>query len=172
MMASATRSLPLFGVLLTTVFAVSCAQPGAGDGVLPTSPSSLSVGPSAAPLGPRASYDASGMWHFVVTDVHGNVEETFDSNVSQDANGNLTFLDEDGLLITLERLGTGTGVIIAYRQSQVVPPEGGGDCDILIQGTARLDTRTNTLTGNIFLRELGCSHQHLGPVFVTATKLS
>jgi hypothetical protein len=110
------------------------------------------------------------MWHFVLTDAHGNLEESFDANVSQDANGNLTFLDEEGGLITLERLGT--GVIITYRQSQVAPPEGGGDCDILIQGTARLDTRTDTLTGNVFLRELGCSRQHLGPMFVTGTKLS
>ena len=106
----------------------------------------------------------------MTTDVHGNLEETFDTNVSQDANGNLSFVDEDGNPITLERLGT--GVIITYRQSSIVPPEGGGDCDVRIQGTARLDTRTNTLVGNIFLRELGCSHQHLGPVFVTGTKLS
>ena len=144
MMDLSTRSLPLSGVLLITVLAVSCAQPGAGL----TSPSS--VGPSAAALGPGASYDASGTWHLVVADVHGNVEETFDTNVSQDANGNLSFLDEDGGLVTLERLGT--GVIITYRQSQIAPPEGGGDCDIHIQATARLDTRTNTLTGNVFLR--------------------
>lgn len=165
-----TRSLPLFGVLLITVLGVSCAQPGAGNGGLPTSPSSVSVGGSATALGPGASYDASGMWRFVVADVHGNVEETFETNVSQDANGNLSFLDEDGFLITLERLGT--GVIITYRQYSTAPPEGGGDCDIRVQGTARIDTRTNTLTGNVFLRELGCSHQHLGPLFVTGTKLS
>jgi hypothetical protein len=170
MMDLSTRFLPLFGLSLITVFAVSCAQPGAGDGVLPMSPSSLSVGQSAAALGPGASYDASGPWSFVLTDVHGNVDDTFETNVSQDANGNLSFLNEHGFLITLERLGT--GVIITYRQSQVVPPEGGGDCDIRIQGTARLDTRTNTLTGNLFLRELGCSHQHHGPLFYTGTKLS
>jgi hypothetical protein len=167
MMDRSTRLLPLFGVLLITVISVSCAQSGGG---LPTSPSSLSVGASAAALGPGASYDASGMWRFVTSDVHGNAEETFETSVSQDANGNLSFLDEDGFLITLERLGA--GVIVTYRQSSIVPPEGGGDCDIRIQGTARLDTTTNTLTGNIFLRELGCSHQHLGPLFVTGTKLS
>ena len=159
-----TRSLSMFGVLLVTVVVAGCAQ--SGDG--PTSPSAASAGSSGAALGPGASYDASGMWHFVVTDVHGNVEETFDSQVSQDGNGNLSFLDEEGFLITLERLGT--GVIIAYRQSSIVPPEGGGACDVLIQGTGRLDTRTNTLTANIRLRELGCSHDHLGPVFVTATR--
>lgn len=165
-----TRSMCRFGVLLTTALAVSCAQPGAGDGVLPTAPSSLSVRPSGPALGPGASYDASGTWRFVVTDVHGNQEESFEASVSQDGSGNLSFLDEDGVLITLERLGA--GVIITYRQSLIAPPEGGGDCDVLTQGTARLDTRTNTLTANIFLRELGCSRQHLGPLFVTGTKLS
>lgn len=164
MMHLSTRFLPLFGLPLITVFAVSCAQPGAGYGVLPTSPSSLSVGPSAAALGPGASYNASGMWRFVTADVHGNVDDTFDTNVSQDGNGNLSFLDEDGFPITLERLGT--GVIITYRLSLTSEEEG---CDdVRVQGTARLDTRTNTMTLPIRLK--GCSDT-LGFV-VTGTKLS
>src|SRR5687767_13926433 len=130
MMDLSTRSLSLCGVLLNTILAVSCAQTGAG----PTSPSSsLSGGPSATALGPGASYDASGMWRFVTTDADGNAEESFDTNVSQDANGNLSFLDEEGILITLERLGT--GVIITYRLSLVSHE---GDCELRIQGTPRL----------------------------------
>jgi len=44
-------------------------------------------------------------------------------------------------------------------------------CDIRIQGTGRLDTRSNTMTVNVHLRELGCSHEVLPPQVVTATKL-
>lgn len=161
-----TRFLPLFGLFLITVVAVSCAQPGAGDGVLPTSPSSVSAGPSAAALGPGASYDASGTWRFDTTDAHGNVEDTFVTEVSQDGNGNLSFLDDDGAPVTLERLGT--GVIITYRLS--LTGNEGGDCDIRIQGTARLDTRTNTITVKVRLKELGCSNGRQGLV-VTGTKL-
>lgn len=167
MMVLSTRSLPLFGILLITVFGVSCAQPGAGNSALPTSPSALSAGAAATALGPGASYDASGLWRFVVTDIHGNDQESFDANVSQDANGDLSFLDEDGGLITLKRLGT--GVIITYRQSTI--GNEGGECDVLIQGTARLDTRTHTIAANIILRELGCSRQHLR-LIARGTRLS
>lgn len=159
-----TRFLRLSGLLPIIVFAVSCAQP---EGVLPTSPSSLSVAPSAAAVGPGASYNATGTWRFVTTDVHGNGAETFDTYVTQDGNGNLSFLDEDGALVTLERLGT--GVIITYRLSNIGSE--GGECDIRIQGTPRLDTRTNTLTAPIRLKELGCSNGRLG-AFVTGTKVS
>ena len=175
-MGVSTRSLRCFGILLFTIGAVGCAQPGASDSGLPTSPSSSSAGPSTslvppngiATLGPGASYNASGMWRFVTTNVDGVVEETFVTNVSQDGNGNLSFLDSEGAPVTLERLGT--GVIITYRLSQVGSE--GGDCDVHIQGTARLDTRTNTITmNNLLLRELGCSHQRLR-LSVTGTKLS
>jgi hypothetical protein len=172
-----TRSMRLFGILLFSMGAVRCAQPAASDIGLPTAPSSLSAGPSAslvpsggiATLGPGASYNASGMWRFVTTDIHGNDDDSFDTNVSQDGNGNLSFLDDDGSPVTLERLGT--GVIITYRLSQTGSEEG-TECDIHIQGTARLDTRTNTITmKNLLLRELGCSRERLR-LFVTATKLS
>lgn len=173
MMDLSIRSLPRFGVLLIAVIAVSCDQPGAGDAALPTAPSSLSVGPSAA-FGPGASYDASGVWRFVSTDVQGNpIEgfETFDANVTQDANGNLSFLADEDELVTLVRLGT--GVIITYRFPPVADDEEGVDCKVLARGTGgRLDTRTNTLTINFQFRELGCSHFRLGPVVLTATKLS
>jgi hypothetical protein len=109
------------------------------------------------------------MWHFVVADVHGVVDETFDANVSQDGNGNLSFQDPEGNPITLERLGT--GVIITYRLL-LTGDEEETECDIRIQGTARLDTRTNTMTVNVLLRELGCSHEVLPAQVVTATKLN
>ena len=136
--------LRCFGILLFTIGAVGCARPG-------------------------APFNASGMWRFVTTNVDGAVEETFVTNVVQDGNGNLLFLDSDGRPVTLERLGT--GVIITYRLSQI-GSEDGGDCDMHIEGTARLDTRTNTIAmNNLLLRELGCSHQKLR-LSVTATKLS
>jgi hypothetical protein len=156
-----TRFLHLCGVSLITVVAVSCTQAESG----PASPSSLSGGPSAVALGPGAFYDASGPWRFVITDVHGNVEDTFDTDVSQDGKGNLSFLDEDDALITLERLGT--GVIITYRQSMIAEGE---PCDIRIMGTVRVDTRTDTLTASIRLKELGCSNAREG-FKVTGTKL-
>lgn len=156
-----TRFLTLFGLPLIIVLAVSCAQPGA-----PTSPSTLSTGGTAAALGPGAAYNANGMWRFVVADVQGNVDETFAANVSQDGNGNLSFQDADGNPITLERLGT--GVIITYRLFLTGDVDEG--CDIRIQGTARLDTRTDTMTANVQLKQTGCSQEVLRQV-VTATKL-
>jgi hypothetical protein len=169
-----TRSLSWFGILLFTIGAVGCAQPGVSEIALPTAPSSPSAGPSAssvppsgipiATLGPGASYDATGPWHFVVADVHGNVEETFDANFTQDSEGNISFVDDDGNLITLKRLGT--GVIITYRLSFTAEAT---PCDFSIHGTGRLDTRTNTMTLNAAIRDNDCSH---GVLAVTATKAS
>ena len=96
------RSLPLFGVLLITVLALSGAQSGAGDGVLPTSPSP-SAGPSAA----------AGTWRLlqrqrqVASRDHrpeGNVIEDIETTVSQDGQGNISFVNEDEL-VTLKRVG-------------------------------------------------------------------
>jgi hypothetical protein len=114
---------------------------------------------------PGASYDATGTWRIVDTDLHGGDVNTFDTTVTQDADGNLTLLDEDGSPVSLARLST--GVVITYRVSQVGEDDG---CTISVQGTARLDTRTNTLQINILIKG-GCSHEHLNRV-VTGTKLS
>lgn len=160
------RLLCAFGLVSASVFALGCAQPGAG---LPSSPSAVSAGPSAGAAGPGASYDATGLWHFVSSNARGTDEESFDAYVTQDADGNLSFVDGDGAAVTLERVGT--GAVIAYTFS-FLDPEGGTDCSVLVQGTARLDTRTNTLTGNLLLRELGCAHQVLPGLTVTATRLS
>src|SRR5262245_494675 len=94
-----TRFVTLFGLPLITVFAVSCAQPGA----LLTAPSSLTGAPAAAAVGPSASYDATGTWRFVST-LDGEDPETLITDVTQLANGNLQFLDDDNQLVTLERL--------------------------------------------------------------------
>ena len=162
-MRVSTFSVRWFGLLLfLTAGTVGCAQSGTGVPTSLTSPSSLS-----SAIGPGASYDATGMWHFVTT-FPGNPDESADAYVTQDADGNLSFVD-DGEVITLERIGT--GVIITYRLSHA-GPESGTACDVLAQGTGQLDTRTNTLTVKLMLRELGCSHQVVPGIVVTGTKLS
>ena len=153
--------------LLLIAGTVGCAQSETGAPASLTAPSSLSVRPSAAALGAGASYNASGMWRFVST-FPGEPEETFDAQVTQLPNGDLTFTDEDGP-ITLERLSQGDGKVITYRLANT--GDQGGDCLVRVKATALLDTTTNTLTANIRLKELGCENQRVGLV-VTATRLS
>jgi hypothetical protein len=145
-------------VCIATLSVVGCSQ-----STLPTVPSSATSVASSS-LGPGASYQATGTWRFVTVNADGNVEETFETHVSQDGNGNLSFLNGDGELVMLERLGT--GVIITYSLS-VTSVESGCDA-VHVRGLARLDTNTNTMTLPIRLR--GCS-QTEGFV-VTGTKLS
>jgi hypothetical protein len=154
-------SVRSFALVIMLVGAAGCVQSSPGD---VTSPSSLVGGASGTQAGPGASYDATGLWQFVITDIHGEVDEIFDANVSQDGEGNLSFVDDDGNLITLTRLGT--GVVITYRLELT-----GDDtpCDFRFKGTARLDTRTNTMTVNVAFRDNECSH---GVFIVTATKAS
>jgi hypothetical protein len=147
-------------VLIATLSVVGCSQ-----STSPTVPSSASSVASSA-LGPGASYNASGPWHFVFTDVHGNFDGDFDADVHQDENGNLSFLDNDDFLVKLERLGT--GVIITYRNSQIDDQEHGG-CAFRVTGTARLDTTTNTFTMPYRLKVLDCSNLRAGGV-LTGTK--
>ena len=132
-------------VSVATLFVVGCTQ-----STSPTMASSGVTAPTSAQVSPGASYDASGRWRVVDTDVHGNDAEVSFTDITQDGDGNLHFLDE-GLPVTAERLGT--GVIITYRLSFI--GNEGGDCDIQIQAM-RLDTRTNTMTMNVLVRELGC----------------
>src|SRR5262245_34542505 len=145
-----SRFLSVFGLLSITVFAVSCAQPGTG----PASPSSLSGGPSATAAGPSADYVASGTWAFVFTDVHGGFGGDFESEVHQDPlTGDISFTDNDDVLIRLERLSNGAGAIITYRFAMI---EDGQRCaNIQEKGTARLDTTTNTLIMPFRLRLKG-----------------
>ena len=162
-----TRLLPLFGLPLIAVVAVSCAQPGPGDGVSPASPSALS-GPSATAAGPSAGYDASGTWCVVNTDAHGNpVDPPFEQLFSQDPDtGDLLFTDE-GEPRRAERLSNGQGKIITYQLSFI--GNEGGECDLRIKGTILLDTTTDTFTSaNLRLKSL-CSSDKLG-VGVIGTK--
>lgn len=157
-----TRFQPLFGLPLLVVFAISCAQPGAEDGVSPTSPSSLAGGPSATAAGPSAGYDASGTWCVVNTDAHGNpVDPPFEQLFSQDPDtGDLLFTDE-GQPVRAKRLSKGQGKIITYQVSFI--GNEGGECDLRIKGTILLDTTTNTFTSaNLRLTELGCSNGRFG----------
>jgi hypothetical protein len=150
--------------LLLIAGTVGCTQSGTGVPTMAT-PSSAAV-PSAVAVGPSANYSATGTWCFVEAD-----EQPFQRLVTQDGNGDLHFLDEDHLPVTLERLSQGAGAMITYRLAQISGPEGGGECDIRVMGTVLLDTTTNTLTANVRLKELGCSNGRLG-VVVTATKSS
>jgi hypothetical protein len=163
------RRLCWFGVMLIVVCLAGCSQPAGGDLALPISPSAVLAGPSAslpagdiARLGPGASYNATGIWHFVVSNVHGEVDETFDVDMHQDADGNLSFIDDDGNLINLTRLGS--GVVVTYRLSFISDEE---PCDFKVTGTARLDTRSETITINAALQDTDCSHSVL---VITATK--
>jgi hypothetical protein len=171
MMHLSARFLSRFGLLFITVFAVGCAQSGAGA---PSSPSS--VGPSSAAVGPSAGYDATGMWHFVQTSSNPNLVDTWDQRVVQDpVTGNLTVYSPDNEEIILERLSEGNGAVIVYSFGPFTSVEGSDPCDILrVKGTARLDTTTNTITLPIRLKQLGdtsCSNGRAGAV-ITGTKLS
>jgi hypothetical protein len=164
-----TRLLLLFGLPLIAVFGVSCAQPGTAA---PTSPSLLSARPSATAVGPSAGYDASGTWCIANTDAHGNLDgERFQRVITQDpATGDLLLTDEDGSPVRLERLSNGQGAIITYRIS-LIGSESNSACDIRVQGTVRLDTSTNTFTGMVRLKQLGCDNARQG-AGVTGTKQS
>src|SRR5262245_35048998 len=154
----------LFGLLPIAIFAVSCAQPGTA----PTSPSS--VGPSATAEGPSADYNASGTWSFVFTDVHGGFHGDFETEVHQDpVTGDLTVLDNDDFLVTLERLSIAPAPIITYRQSDIETGTSGSA--IRVMGTARLDTTTNTLTLPFRLKVLECSNGREGELLI-GTKIS
>jgi hypothetical protein len=167
-MGVSTLSVRRFGFFLLLIAGtVSCAQSGTGVPAPLTALSSLSVGPSAAAVGPGASYNATGDWRFV-TAFPGQPDEIFVAYVTQLPNGDLTFEEGDGP-VTLERLSQGGGNVITYRLFGS-GPESGTDCDVRALGTARLDTTTNTLTANVRLKELGCDNQRVGFV-VTATKL-
>ena len=162
-MQLSTRCLSLFGLPLVAALAVSCAQSGTGS---LTSPSAASAGAAATAAGPSAGYNATGMWRFV-SSLNGEVD-TRDAFVTQLANGDLQFLDEDDVLVTLVRLSEGDGPIITYRLANV--GDEGGECLVRAKGTILLYTRTNTLTANVRLKELGCDNQR-APVTITGSKL-
>jgi hypothetical protein len=161
-MRVSTLSARWFGFsLLLIAGTVGCAQSETGAPASPTSPSSLSGGPSATAVGPSAGYDASGTWCVVNTDAHGNpVDPPFEQLFSQDPDtGDLLFTDE-GQLVRAERLSNGQGKIITYQVSFI--GNEGGECDLRIKGTILLDTTTNTFTSaNLRLKSL-CSNERFG----------
>jgi len=172
-MRVSTLSARWFGFFVLVIAGtVGCAQSGTGDPASPTAPSSLSGGPSATAVGPSAGYDASGTWCIANTDAKGNLEGgPFETIISQDpAAGDLSLTDEDGIPVRLERLSNGQGAIITYRIA-FIGNEGGSECDFRAKGTVLLDTTTNTVTGNLRLKELGCSNARLG-AGVIGTKAS
>lgn len=163
-----------FSVLfLTAVGAAGCGQ-GASDAVLPSAPSSFSAGPVASSdagvsttmAGPGDSYSVDGTtWTFVVYNgpsANSPLDGDFDSVLHQDSAGNVTFLDDDGNTITFTRLGT--GATISYKVSLVADA---APCDFEVSGIARLDTRTDTGTANVVIRDSDCSH---GVQYVTFSK--
>jgi hypothetical protein len=161
-----TRLLPLFGVPLIAVVAVSCAQPGPGDTASPTSPSAVAV-PSATAAKPAVAaksgpdYDASGTWCVVNTDAHGTpVDDPAEQIFTQDPDtGDISFVDE-GQLVTVRRLSNGHGKILTYQLSFV--SNEGGDCDLRIKGTLMIDTTNDTLrSANLRLKSL-CSTERVG----------
>jgi hypothetical protein len=83
--------------------------------------------------------------------------------------GDLTFLDNDHFLVTLERLSNGEGAIITYRQADI--ETGSRGCDFRVMGTARLDTTTNTMTMPYRLKQLDCDNLRVGGI-LTGTKIS
>jgi hypothetical protein len=158
-----TLSARWFGFLLLLIAGTAgCAQSETGAPASPTSPSSLSAGPSATAVGPSAGYDASGTWCIANTDAKGNLEgDPFETIITQDpATGDLSLTDEDGMAVRLARLSNGQGAIITYRLSFI--GNEGGECDFRAKGTLLLDTTTNTVTGNLRLKELGCSNERVG----------
>ena len=174
-MGVSTHLMRRFGILLlTAVGAVGCAQLGDTGGALPTSPSSLSAGPVAfsetdvftTMAGPGASYDVDGTtWRIVVyngASPNAGIDGDFETVFTQDSDGNITFVDDDGNTITLTRLGT--GVINTYRISFVADTS---PCDFELSGVVRLDTRTNTGNARVRITTDDCSQ---GVQFVTLTK--
>ena len=179
-MGASSLSLRWFGCLVIIVSAAGCSH-DASNVASPTAPSSLagssaSLSDSRSPsspqagvvtpaAGPGASYDANGSWHFVVFDgasPNASIEGDFDAVFKQDADGNISFVDDDGNTITLTRLGT--GVIITYKVSFVADTS---PCDFELSGILQLDTRTNTGKAHVRVNGDDCSH---GVQYVTLTK--
>jgi len=160
-----TMCVCVVGLVLGLSSAVGCSKSGAASPASPTA-----VGGSSA-VSPGVGYDATGTWFFKTTsakfeDLNDNGFETF---VTQQANGMLSFLDEDGVPVTLERLPQGDGAVWVYRLFNV-GPEDGSDCDLRAKGTVRLDAATDTIIAPFRLKSL-CTPFSVGGV-ITGTKLN
>jgi hypothetical protein len=143
MRASLTGALVCIAMLL----AVGCAQSPS-----PTLESGVTA-PTSAQLGPAASYDASGSWHFhihlVSKDGLDNTEE-LDLTVTQDADGNLHVPVGD-TEFTLLRKGSGPKLTYVMSLFSSHP-----SCDTDVSGPAKIDIASNTLEAKLSGIEEGC----------------
>jgi hypothetical protein len=150
----------VFIVLAAAVGAVSiaCSQIGGArtaDSFSPTAPSAVLVtagavsgagGAAGVQGAPMSSYNASGTWRATIGPHHGDGSFESDVVLVQGSDGNIigTPVDpDDSGVLSLRRLG-GPGRVITYAATLSGPQS----C-LLMTGTARLDTETETLTANV-----------------------
>jgi hypothetical protein len=92
--------------------------------------------------------------------------ETFESDLvfHQEANGDITFLDDDDVLITLVRSGPGNGRVIPYKVTL-----SGQEDQCIIDGSVNvtIDTQTNTGRANIRLRSTNCHERQMSTSILT-----
>lgn len=153
-----------FAVVVGTAFVVGCSQ--IGQSTSPTAPSSALTAPTSLAGGtsaslsqssvftpmarPAPSYNATGLWHEVITDLRtGEVLEEVNTVLTQDADGNITHCGEcEGELWTFTRLSSSPGRIL-YTVSIFGE---GSPCNLDASGSAQLNTTTNTITGRVAVR--------------------
>lgn len=137
---------------------IACSQIGGARTAgtfSPTAPSAVVVADGAVSgvggvIGvqgaPMSSYNASGTWRATIGPHHGGGSFESDVVLLQDSDGNITGTpvdQSDPGVLSLRRLG-GPGRVITYAATLSSPQS----C-LLMTGTARLDTETETLTANV-----------------------
>jgi hypothetical protein len=163
---SVRASLATVAVVVGTVFVVGCSQ--MGQSTSPTAPSSALTAPTSlaggtsvslsqssrvAQLGPGASYDATGSWHFVTTDQRtGEVLGVCDAFLTQDSDGNISFTDCGGHPVSITRVGSGRTLAYKTSASFAASP-----CNVNISGTTQVDTTTNTGVTHLSGTDSHCS---------------
>ena len=175
---SVRASFIALAVVMGTVFVVGCSQ--MGQSTSPTAPSSALTVPTSLAGGtseslsqssvfaptarPTTSYDATGLWHLVIK-VHGQVVDEVDTDLTQDADGNITYCGEcESELFTLTR----TNVMPGRLLYNVTYFGEGSPCNASGSGTAQLNTLTNTITGTITVQQDDCSRV---PASMTLTRI-
>ena len=98
---------------------------------------------------PGFEWDATGSWHVVTIDwPHGTPEGDFNADLAQDEDGNISFVDPNGILFTLTRVGQGGGhgphPRFTYRVSALLlgdfPPF---PCELSVSGSGTMDAIDN-----------------------------
>jgi hypothetical protein len=145
-------TLPLTVFLLALAGSVACTQPGASHALSPTAPSFVTPSASSAVPGVFAptsvaggSYNATGVWHLVITDQRsGEVYDDVDTELTQHPDGTITFCGEcEGELFTLTPRSAGQGAAVPYELSYF---GAGSPCNASLSGAAVLDARNDTIT--------------------------